>query len=110
MRPVTVLSYEEDDMPRRVAIYRARCGTDECILLFYMYRGAPYAIVVPARPSPLCGLVDLENARIISRIVTDLGITSTYLPACRVSSRLLRSSIKETINTLISLGLIDEIV
>ena len=110
MKPMTVLSYDEDDMPRHVAIYRARCGADECILLFYMYRGAPYAVVVPARPSPLCGLVDLENARIVSRIVTDLGITSAYLPACKVSSRLLRGSIRETINMLISLGLIDEIL
>ncbi len=110
MRPITILSYEEDNMPRRVAVYRARCGTDECILLFYMYRGAPYAVMVPARPSPLCSLVDIETAKIVSRIIADLGITSAYLPACKLSSMLLRSSIKETIHTLIGLGLIDEIV
>ncbi len=110
MKPVAVLSYEEEWMPNKVAVFRALCGPDHCVLLFYVYRGDPYAIIVPARPSPLCSLVDIDNAKIVSRIVSDLGIKSAYLPACRVSRRLMRKSIEETINTMIGLGLIDEIL
>jgi len=110
MEPLTVLSYKDEDMPKKIAVYKALCGAETCLLLFYMHRDKPYTIILPARPSPLCGLVDLEHAKIIARIVRDLGIASAFLPACKVSSKLMKRTIRETIETLIGLGLIDEVL
>ncbi|WP_317895906.1 hypothetical protein [Pyrofollis japonicus] len=103
-----VLDYSDDkDMPEKVLVVKGHCGLDSCFILFYMYRGKPYVVIVPARPSPLCTLLKPSEARIIERILRDLGIQALYLPACKVAAMLLRPSIKDTIDAMISFGLVD---
>jgi hypothetical protein len=103
-----VLDYSDDkDMPDKVLVVKGHCGLDSCLIFFYMYRGKPYAVIVPARPSPLCTLLKPAEAKIVERVLRDLGIQALYLPACKVATRLLKPSIRDTIDTMISFGLID---
>jgi len=102
----------EKDVSVKAAVYAAVCPTGRCYIVAYIYSSKPRLAIVPAQPSPFCTrIADQREAKLIMEALRLAhGVTMAYgLPLCVISSRLLKETIKETINHLRSLGLIEKV-
>jgi|GEM_PF-3598902 len=107
-----IVEVEVDKRNIRVAVYSARCSTGRCFILAYVYRDKPRLAIVPAQPSPLCmRLSDRNESKIVREALAKAyPISLGYAPtACLIPRSLLRDTIGGTLETLMSLGVIEEV-
>lgn len=93
-------------LPEAAAIYRARCATGPCYIIAFVLDGRPVVAIAPAQPTPLCIGLEAGLLRVVKAILSDLGVETPYITACRVASSLVGGSLRETLESIREAGLI----
>ncbi len=98
----------QDNHYPKVAVFSAQCVTGKCYLLIYTRGDRSTIVIVPSQPTPYCTrYFDDIDIEIVNRVLSSMFKTPpSYISMCVVSREIMKTSLNETINELIELGII----